>query len=348
MRIAIISTPFVRVPPHGYGGTELFCYELAEGLTWRGHDVTLFATGDSVVTCRRRALFAAPQWPPYVEDDVNHVSWAFSEIARDERFDVVQLNSPVGVTFAHTCRAPVVHTLHHARVEAISRLYARHPEISYVAISESQLSIEVPLRDARVIYHGLSPGRYPQSLRDEGYLLHLGRYAPEKGTHLAIDIARAAGLPIRMAGRAHPADLRYFEEEVAPRLAQPGVQDLGEAGPEAKLALLRGARALVCPLRWEEPFGLIAVEAMLCGTPVLGFRRGAFPEIVDEGVTGHLADDGDADALARIARGLAGFDRAACARRARERFSANSMVAQYEALYQDLVGPRQAEQPRAA
>lgn len=348
MRIAIISTPFIRVPPRGYGGTELFCYELAEGLTWRGHDVTLFTTGESAVSCRQRALFGAAQWPPSVEDDLNHVAWAISEIARDKRFDVVQLNSPVGVPLSHYVGAPVAHTIHHARLEAMSRLYARHPELSYVAISESQRALEIPLPRARVIHHGLSPARYPPSLERGDYLAHIGRYAPEKGTHLAIEIARAASLPLKLAGRPHAADQPYFEREVAPRLGAPGVREFGEANQEAKVALLRGARALVCPLQWEEPFGLIAVEAMLCGTPVLGFRRGAFPELIDEGVTGHLVDNGDVEALARIARDLGGFDRAACARRARERFSARRMVSAYEALYRSLAGSRRAEHRRAA
>jgi glycosyltransferase involved in cell wall biosynthesis len=340
MRVALISTPFIRVPPEGYGGTELFCYELAEGLTWRGHDVTLFTTGDSAVSCRRRALYATAQWPPALEDELNHVAWAFSEIARDGRFDLVHLNSPVGIPFVRTCEVPVVHTMHHTRVEAISRLYARHPDLTYVAISERQRAREIPLRRVRVIHHGVSPSRYPVNLRDEGYLVHIGRYAAEKGTHLAIDVAQAAGLPLQLAGRVHEKDQDYFEAEVAPRLRATGIADRGEVDHRAKVALLREARALVCPLRWEEPFGLIAIEAMLCGTPVLGFRRGSFPEIVDEGISGFLAEDGDVDALARAARGLPGFDRAACARRARERFSAAVMVSGYEAVYRGLVGPR--------
>jgi glycosyltransferase involved in cell wall biosynthesis len=348
MHIALISTPFIRVPPEGYGGTELFCYELAEGLTRRGHDVTLFTTGDSLVSCRRRALYARGQWPPTLEDELNHAAWAFAEIARDGRYDVAHLNSPIGIPLARFCGVPVVHTLHHMRVDAISRLYARHTEVMYVAISESQRAREVPLRRSRVIHHGVSPARYPITLRDDGYLVHIGRYAPEKGTHLAIDVAQAAKLPLKLAGRVHEQDRSYYEAEVAPRLRATDIPDLGEVDHEAKVALLRGARALLCPLRWEEPFGLIAVEAMLCGTPVLGFRRGAFPEIVDEGVTGFLAEDGDVEALARAAPRLEGFDRAGCARRARERFSAATMVSAYEALYRSLVGPRQLVQRPAA
>ncbi|WP_437587243.1 glycosyltransferase family 4 protein [Sorangium sp. So ce1000] len=348
MRIAIISTPFIRVPPSGYGGTELFCHELAEGLSARGHEVTLFATGDSVVTCRRRSLYGSACWPPMPEDEVNHVAWAFSEIAHEGGFDVIQLNSPIAVPFTRFVSVPAVHTLHHTPCGESSRIYARHPEVAYVAISARQRALEIPLPRSCVIHHGVTPARYPPSLSEEGYLAHLGRYAEEKGTHLALDIARAAGLPIKLAGRAHPKDRIYYLQEVVPRLRESGVSDLGEMGHDRKVALLRGARALLCPLQWEEPFGLIAIEAMLCGTPVLGFRRGSFPEIVDEGVTGFLAPPGDVSRLAALAAGIARFDRAACVRRARERFSSAVMVGRYEELYRTVTGPRRAQGSRAA
>jgi glycosyltransferase involved in cell wall biosynthesis len=339
VRIALISTPFIRVPPIGYGGTELFCAELAEELHARCHEVTLFTTGDSASSCERRSLYPRPEWPPSPYDDINHVAWAFAEIARDD-FDVVHLNSAVGLPFGRQVAAPVVYTLHHHRIEAMSRLYARHPRATYVAISRRQLELEIPLADATVIHHGVAPDRYPPSVRDQGYLLHLGRYAPEKGTHLAIDAARVAGLKIVLAGRVHDQDTGYFAAEVAPRLSRPGVEELGEAGHACKVALLRGARAMLLPLQWEEPFGLVAVEAMLCGTPVLGFPRGSFPEIIDEGVTGFLAPADDVEALGRLATRLTGFDRAACARRARERFSIARMTSAYEALYARVAGRR--------
>ncbi len=212
-----------------------------------------------------------------------------------------------------------------------------------MAISARQRELEIELADVVVIHHGVTPDRYPPSVRDQGYLLHLGRYAPEKGTHLAIDAAAAAGLPIKLAGRVHEQDAAYFAEQVAPRLGRPGVEELGEAGPARKVALLRGARAVILPLQWEEPFGLVAVEAMLCGTPVIGFPRGSFPEIVDEGITGFLAPCDDVEALGRLAAGLAGFDRRACAARARARFSTARMAGAYEALYARILA-RQAAQ----
>lgn len=354
MRIAIVSTPFIRVPPAGYGGTELFCYELAEELARRRHDVTLFTTGDSGTRCRKRALYARPEWPPTPADELNHAAWSLADIAQNDGVDLVHVNSVLAVPLARFCQVPMVHTLHHRREDAMSRVYTTHPEVHYVAISRRQLELEVPLARASVVHHGLSPDRYPPSASDEGYLLHLGRYSEEKGTHLAIDAARLAGVPMALAGRAHPQDRAYFDAEIVPRLKRasprgggaggaPDVVELGEADHQRKVALLRGARALMCPIQWEEPFGLAAIEAMLCGAPVIGFARGSFPEIVEEGITGFLVPDGDVAGMARIARSLARFDRAACATRARERFSTEVMTTAYEGIYRAAL----AEAPRS-
>jgi glycosyltransferase involved in cell wall biosynthesis len=339
MRIAIVSTPFIRVPPAGYGGTELFCHELAEELHARGHDVTLFTTGGSAAPCRLRWLYPDPSWPPHPHDEILHATWAMSA-AVAAGAEVVHLNSALGIPLSRLLDAPVVYTIHHHHEPATSRLYRAYPDVAYVAISHRQRELSAPLPGAVVIHHGLRPERYPPSEEEDGYLLHLGRYAPEKGTHLAIDVAAAAGLPLLLAGRTHAQDAAYFAAEVAPRLGRPGVEELGEADRSRKIALLRRARAVVCPLRWEEPFGLVAIEAMLSGTPVLGFARGSFPEIVEEGVTGFLAPPDDVAALARLASRLAGFDRAACARRARERFTASAMTDAYEALYRRVIAER--------
>lgn len=347
MRIAIISTPFIRMPPKGYGGTELFCYELSEALTARGHDVTVFTTSDSHVSSRKRALYHAPMWPPTCADEVNHAAWALAEVARGT-FDVVHLNSPLGVPAGASVHVPMVYTIHHKRLDSFSRIFAAHPQVFYVAISKRQLELEIPLPRTNVIHHGLSPERYPPSLEHAGYLLHLGRYAMEKGTHTAIDLARRVGLPIRLAGRAHPEDHSYFAEHVAPRLALPDVHEAGEADHEMKLKLLRGAKALVCPIEWEEPFGLVAVEAMLCGTPVLGFARGSFPEIVEENITGFLVPSGDTEALKDAVQQLDGFDRKRCAERARERFSTATMTSAYEALYKRAIAASRFARVRVA
>ncbi len=336
MRIAIVSTPFIRVPPSGYGGTELFCYEISEELTRRGHDVTIFTTGDSVTSSRRRALYVHPKWPPHPADEVNHVAWSLREI-EDERFDVVHLNSPLAVPMTRFTRTPAVYTIHHCREESFSRVFTAHPELVYVAISARQLELEAPVPHSAVAHHGLSPDRYPVRLEDDGYLLHLGRFAPEKGTHVAIDVARRAGLALKLAGRAHPADTEYFATEVKRRLDGAGVEDVGEADHDAKVGLMGGAKALLMPIDWEEPFGLVVAEAMLCGTPTIAFARGSMPELIEDGVTGFVVPPGDEDAMVQAIANVSSIDRAACARRARERFSVAAMTDKYEVAYRRAI-----------
>ena len=338
MRIAVVSTPFVRVPPNGYGGTELFCGQLAEALLTRGHEVTLFATGDSEFSGELRSCFPTATWPPTEAIDRAHVRYCLHEISRDRLgYDAVQINSCLGLKVARDLGIRVVYTLHHHREERLSRLYAAHPEVHYVAISRRQLDLEVPLRHASVIHHGVDVDDYPMSPRDEGYVLHIGRFAPEKGTHLAIDAAVAARVPLVVAGRVHQKqeDQDYFDAEIVPRLNLPRVMIAGEADHHRKLALLQQARALLCPIQWEEPFGLIVIESMLTGTPVIGFARGSFPEIIDDGVTGILVSD--AREMAKAISLVAKLDRGACAARARERFSADRMAADYETVFESTL-----------
>jgi glycosyltransferase involved in cell wall biosynthesis len=338
MRIAVVSTPFIRIPPNGYGGTELVCGQLAEALLARGHDVTLFATADSQFSGPLAACFPGPTWPPSESIDRAHVRFCLHEISRDRQgFDAVQINSALGLKVARELGLPIVYTLHHRRDEKLSRLYAAHPEVHYVAVSRRQLDLEVPLAHATVVHHGVDVDAYPASLRDEGYLLHIGRFALEKGTHLAIDAAVAARMPIVVAGRVHesPGDQAYFDAELVPRFHLPGVMLGGEADARRKRALLQQARAVLCPIMWEEPFGLIAVEAMVTGTPVIGFARGAFPEIIDDGITGILVSD--VHEMTRAIPLVARLDRAACAARARERFSVQRMAADYERVFASVL-----------
>src|SRR5262249_21392915 len=161
-----------------------FCAELVEGLCARGHDVTLFATGDSRAPCRVRALFETPRWPPTWQDDLKHCAWAFDEIAR-EGYDIAHLNGAIGLPFSNRARCAVVHTLHYLRSPETTRVFLANPDVHYVALSRHQLESDVPLPRATVIHHGLSRERYPSSSTESGYLLHLGRYSPDKGTHLA-------------------------------------------------------------------------------------------------------------------------------------------------------------------
>jgi glycosyltransferase involved in cell wall biosynthesis len=339
MRIALISTPFVRVPPPSYGGTELIVAELAEGLIAGGHRVTLFATGDSRSPADVRACYDTAQWPPDPYPELDHVGFAVEQILADrDGFDVVHAHVPSALPFAPLLEVPMAYTVHHERDPRFGSLYTR-TRAQLIAISTRQRELAPELDGAAVIHHGVSPARYPLGDGAGGYAAFLGRFACEKGVHLAVDAARAAGLSIELAGRPHWRDERYFADEVAPRLALPGVRAVGEVGGVRKTRFLGGACALLFPIRWEEPFGLVMIEAMLCGTPVVAFARGSVPEVIDEGVTGFVCRDVDQMAARLHALRGGAFDRRRCAARARERWSAARMVADHLALYQELTNP---------
>src|SRR5690606_11734858 len=256
MRIAILSTPFIPTPPPQYGGTELVIAELVEGLVERGHDVTLFATGDSRSSAELRWLFPTAHWPPDALTDVDHVSWALRHVAAGE-YDLVHATSAVALPFTRWLRRlPVVYTIHHEREDQLSAIYRRFPDVYYVAISKDQRSREVPLRRCTVIHHGLDPRKYQWTSRPADYLAFVARFAPYKGPHTAIDVAERVGLPIRIAGEVHEPDRAFAERELRPRLSRAHVTHLGPIGLAVKAPLLRAARALLAPLTWNEPFGL--------------------------------------------------------------------------------------------
>ena len=339
MRIAMLSTPFLPVPPKNYGGTELVVYELCEGLTDRGHDVTLYATGDSKVRGKLRFHFRESQWPPDPLTDMTHLSWAMAEIIADGSFDVVHVHSAMALAI---CRCypdlPVVYTLHHVLEKKLSEFYQQFSTPFYAAISENQKRMETPLERCRVIHHGLSAENYQWTETASNYVCFLGRFSPVKGLHTAIDVSEAAGLTICVAGEAHPTDREYNEREIEPRLKRDHVRFLGCLGPSGKVPLLRNARALLAPIEWEEPFGLILIEAMLSGCPAVAFPRGSVPELVEPGVTGFIAKS--AEEMAEIIRPggvLDSFDRRRCRQRAVERFSRERLVADYENLYADAI-----------
>ena len=334
MRIALVSTPFVAVPPPGYGGTELVVAELAWALRRRGVELVIYATGDSQVDgIEVRSYFPSAQWPPSRDVDETHAAWSLRDIARDPSgFDAVHLHSCAAVELARLCPYPAIATLHHDRDERLTRVYALNPQVHLVAISASQARRErAPI--TAIVHHGLSPDRFP-FMEEQGYLLYLGRYSPEKGPHLAVEVAERAGLPLVMAGEIHEQE--YYRRQVAPLVERHGVLEVGPVGGGRKAALLARARALLFPIQWEEPFGLVMIEAQLSGVPVLALRRGSVPEVVQDGITGLVADDpAELVAGARIADKF--FDRARIRALARQRWSADRMASDYLQLYRQAV-----------
>lgn len=337
LEVALVSTSATSTPPNGYGGTELVIAELAHGLVLLGHRPTVFATGDSRCAGVLRWTLERPVWPPDTLTELRHAGWAWAEIA-EGRFDVVHVNHAAALPFSRFVGRPTVATVHHAREESLAQHYASYPEIAFVSISRRQreLSPLVPFR--AMIRHGLAIDRYPAGSGADGYCAFLGRFADEKGPHLAIDAARKAGIPIRLGGEAHPAEKLYFEREVIPRLSAPGVEWLGEVAGAPKLSFLGGATCVLFPIQWDEPFGLVMIEAMLVGTPVIAFGRGSVPEVIDEGVTGFVV--GSVDEMADRIRAIRGLDRRRCRARARERWSSLRMAHEHVELYERLIAAR--------
>jgi glycosyltransferase involved in cell wall biosynthesis len=265
-------------------------------------------------------------------------------VSRDA-FDVVHAHSASALAFQGLVpRCPMAYTLHHARDERLSSFYHHHHSAHFVAISADQARREMPLPRLTIIHHGVDPANFRAVPRPSECVCFIGRLAEVKGPATAVDIARAAGLPITVAGAVHPQDHGYAELELTHRLAQSHVTFLGPVDLQAKSALLQRARALMAPITWDEPFGLIAIEAMMSGCPVVGFSRGSLPELVEEGVTGYLAENAGAMVeLIRPGGPIDGFDRLRCRARAIERFSSARMVADYERLYATmLAGHRKA------
>jgi glycosyltransferase involved in cell wall biosynthesis len=344
VRIALVSTPFVRVPPGSYGGTELVVHVLARALERMAHHVTVFATGDSRAP-RLWSFFDRAVWPPDPYAELLHCRAAAREIAAG-RFDVVHAHAPAMLAFADEVDTPLVYTLHHDYSEALARYYAAiSAPVWRVAISARQAAL-ASMRPHAVVHHGLEPEMYPRCGPGGDVAFFLGRLSWVKGPEIAIEAARRAGLPIVVAGERHRDDAPpgWYETVLAPALRERSVTWLHRADLGAKRRLFACARALLVPIRWEEPFGLVMIEALLAGCPVVAHARGAAPEIVEDGETGFLVRDVDemADALGRAAA----LDRRAIQVRARARFSARRMAAEYLAVYRAAGARRRA--PAAA
>ena len=336
MRIAQIAPLYESVPPKLYGGTERVVAHLTDALVDRGHEVVLFASGDSktraeLVPCRKVAL----RLDKKLSWDVPAHLAMLAEIKKQAKdFDIFHFHLdcfhlPLFQDIAHRTLT-TVHGLQD--INDLRRLHRHYPNFPLVSISASQRRPLPHLCWIKTIHHGYPTSQYTFSPMAKGdYLAFLGRIAPEKGVDRAIEIARRSGFPLRIAAKVDSADKDYFEAHILPLLDAPGVQFIGEIGEAEKSEFLGGAHALLFPISWPEPFGLVMIEAMACGTPVIGFNRGAVPEVMQDGVTGFIVDDVEG-AVCAVAQ-LDTIDRGVVRATFERRFSVDVMATKYEGAY---------------
>ncbi|TDV35728.1 glycosyltransferase involved in cell wall biosynthesis [Paraburkholderia caballeronis] len=340
MRIAQIAPLYERVPPLAYGATERIVHYLTEALVASGHDVTLFASGDSVTSARLVACCESALWrDERVEDTLGHHVHLLERVAqRAAEFDVLHFHcEPLHLPLARRLDTRCVTTMHGLlREPDVGALLRAFSDAPLVSISASQRRA-MPFANWRAtIHHGLPADAFDLCTSPGDYLLWMGRMMRGKRPDLAIEIARRAGLPLKMAAAVHPGERAYFADDIAPLIESSAgfVEYLGEVGGDARTELLRHARALLFPIDWDEPFGMVMIEAFACGTPVVAFRRGAVPEVVEDGVSGFVVDD--LDGAVRAVERIDEFDRRRCRAAFDARFTAERMARDYLRVYRSL------------
>jgi glycosyltransferase involved in cell wall biosynthesis len=339
LKIAQVAPLYESVPPRLYGGTERIVSYLTEDLVRRGHDVTLFASGDSETSARLRSPCAhALRLDRSCKDPLAPHLLMVEQVAQEAAdFDIVHYH----IDYLHYPTTRRTHQRHvttlHGRLDIpeLVPLYQEFRDMPLISISDAQRE---PLRWANwqaTVYHGLPKDLYAFHEEPGDYLAFLGRISPEKGCDQAIDIARRVGLPLKIAAKIGADDQNFFDSVIRPRLREPGIEFVGEIREPEKGPFLGGARALLFPIDWPEPFGLVMIEAMACGTPVLAFPCGSVPEVLEDGVTARIGRS--VDDLARAVEDVAKIDRRRCRETFERRFSDARMADDYEQVYHQLV-----------
>lgn len=336
MKIALVVAPFIAVPPADYGGTELFVAHLAEGLQKAGAEVVVYANGESTVNAERRWIYEQSQWPIKVPEhawlrELNHESWAIRDA--EKQCDLIHVQSAQALAFSRFINRPTILTLHGPHEPRLSEFYASYPDTYYVCISEAQCTQESMPR-MRTIHHGIDPRQYRFVEKKQQYLSFIGRIAPLKGTHLAIEVAKRTGIPLKIAGDVQPMYREYFEKKIKPQVDGKLIEYVGLADLNLKNELLGNSMAMLFPIQWNEPFGLVMVEAMACGTPVLAMPGGSVPEVVRDGVSGYICRT-----VRDMARRVQSLDinPATVRQYVEENFSIEGMVKNYLTLYKEAL-----------
>ena len=340
MKIAQIAPLYEAVPPLLYGGTERVVAHLTDALVEQGHDVTLFASGDTVTSAklaatRSHSLRLDPS--PLKSDLASHLALLHEVRRRADDFDILHFHIDLLHFPLFECDAARTLTTLHGRLDIadLPQVYGRWPAYPLVSISDHQRTHLPDANWVATVHHGMSPQGYHYSAHPKGdYLAFLGRISPEKRPDRAIEIAKAAGVPLRIAAKVDEVDRAYFEQRIRPLLDHPLVSFIGEIGDADKSDFLGQARALLFPIDWPEPFGLVMIEAMACGTPVIAWRCGSVPEVVEHGRTGWIVDN-IAEAVAAVDAVLE-LPRAAVRAAFDQRFTAQVMAKRYAQIYWQL------------
>jgi glycosyltransferase involved in cell wall biosynthesis len=340
VKVAVLAPPWFAVPPSGYGGIEWIVWLLADGLVEHGHDVTLFASGDSHTKAKLASVFdhAPSEQIGRSLPDLRHILACYE---RAGEFDVINDHTgPLGAVLGELLSTPVVHTVHGPLdgepgdvYESIGRVA---PSVGLISISLNQRRPKPDLNWIANVPNALDLEHYPCKPHRGDYLLFLGRFNHEKGAHRAVAVAMELGLPLKLAGKMRePREKEYFAEFVEPHLGN-GIEYLGEVNHGTKVELLQNARCTLFPIEWEEPFGLVMIESMACGTPVIATRQGAVPEVIGDGTGGVIVDHWR-DIPAALEQADA-IEPTECRRFAEECFAPERMVADYERAYRDAIG----------
>lgn len=329
-----------RVPPKKYGGIERVVHVLTEDLVKRGHDVTLFATGDSSTSAKLNSVIPHPLRDLKIKDPYGLNEWALLHIGnayrRQDEFDIIHdHNSLFSLPTAELSRTPVLVTIHGAVNPTNRRLYESLLTPYYVGISKAQTRMLTHHHVIGTVYNGLDMSGYPFRKNHKGYLLTVGRISMEKGTHFAIEASLDLDIPLIIAAKVDEADMQYFNEYIRPRLSEENVRWVGEVNEAERNKLMSEAMCLLHPVTWKEPFGLTLIEAMACGCPVIAFNKGSIPELVADGKTGFVVEDIDAmiDAIGHIGS----INREACREHALTHFNDSLMTERYEETYYSIL-----------
>jgi glycosyltransferase involved in cell wall biosynthesis len=340
LRVAQIGPLYERIPPKLYGGTERVVSYITEELVRRGHEVTLFASGDSITSAKLEAgcpqalrLIGRPELGAFLQFPM--LSEAFEGAA--ERFDVIHTHIDYwAFPFARLSGMPTVATMHgRLDIDDLRPVYKHYQSMPLVSISDAQRTPLPFMNWVATIHHGLPRDLLRFSAKPGKYLAFLGRISPEKRPDIGIKVARQAGIPFKIAAKVDVVDREYFETAIKPLLSPPDVEYIGEIGEAEKSEFLGNALALLFTIDWPEPFGLAMIEAMACGTPVIARRCGSVPEVVNPGVTGFVANE--VDELVAAAKRVDSLSRERCRREFEERFTVETMVDRYESVYRQLI-----------